>query len=68
MFTFTVICRGCGHDQPTRVMARSASHPGGFLPERCLRCDSEDLVALRDLTRAELEEIEQAIKERGARP
>lgn len=63
--TFTVICRSCASEQIVRVLERSASSPGEFLPDCCVRCGSDDLVALRDLTIAELEEIELAIAERA---
>lgn len=62
--TFTVICRSCASEQTVRVLERSASSPGEFLPDCCARCESDDLVPLRDLTAAELEEIERAVTER----
>lgn len=65
--TFTVVCRSCGREQVVRVMARSAVHSGGFMPEVCVGCGSDDLVALRDLTVAELEEIERAVAARAPR-
>lgn len=63
--TFTVICRSCASELTVRVLQRSASSLGEFLPDCCVRCGSDDLVALRDLTAAELEEIELAVAERA---
>lgn len=62
--TFTAVCRSCGDEQQVRVLRRSTVSAGGFGPDYCRSCQSTDLVLLRDLSRAELEEIEQAIKER----
>lgn len=65
VLTFTVICRSCGDEQQVRVLARSASSPGEFVPEYCRGCESTDLVALRDLSDAELEEIHAEVARRA---
>lgn len=56
---FEVICRACGHDM--MVLAFRSTGQSRWMPEACPKCESDDLVALRDLTQAEQEEIERVI-------
>jgi hypothetical protein len=62
--TLRVICRACGHEQAVTVEARSAMSAGGYTPDSCTVCESDDLIALRELTTAELAEIEEAARAR----
>jgi hypothetical protein len=57
-----VICRDCAGETVVRV----DHHAGLWTPAECRFCESSDLVALRDLTRGELEEIEAAVAERAS--
>jgi hypothetical protein len=58
-----VTCRACGH----RFFAVPVRAARSWHPNDCPVCESDDLVALLDLTDLELAELEEEIAKRGTR-